>query len=153
TNNAITGTSNTIAVNAAGATHFVVNAPSSATAGTAFTFTVTAFDGNNNVATGYTGTIHFTSSDAAATLPADSTLTNGAGTFSSTLKTAGNQTLTATDTATSSITGTSAAISVASSESQNSRFVRQMYLDLLHRPVDAPALQLFSSLLDAGKIT
>jgi hypothetical protein len=60
----------------------------------------------NNVATGYTGTVHFTSSDAMAILPADSTLTAGTGTFDATLKTVGNQTLTATDTANASITGT-----------------------------------------------
>ena len=38
-------------------------------------------------------------------LPANSTLTNGTGTFSATLTTAGSQTLTATDTLTASITG------------------------------------------------
>jgi len=46
-------------------------------------------------------------------LPGNSTLTNGAGTFSVTLKTAGNQTITATDTTTSSITGTSNSINVS----------------------------------------
>src|SRR5207245_7464146 len=54
---------------------------------------------------GYSGTVHFSSSDGAATLPADSTLSSGTGTFSATLKTAGSQTLTATDTVTASITG------------------------------------------------
>src|SRR5207244_1888386 len=54
----ITGTSNTVAVNAAAATHFTVNAPASATAGNAFSFTVTALDAFNNVATGYSGTVH-----------------------------------------------------------------------------------------------
>src|SRR5216684_2213942 len=92
------------------ATHFSVSAPASATAGTAFNFTVTALDQFNNTATGYAGTVHFTSSDGAATLPANSTLTNGVGTFSATLKTAGAQTITATDTVTASITGTSNAI-------------------------------------------
>ncbi len=109
----ITGTSNAIAVSAAAATHFTVSAPASATAGTAFSFTVTALDPFNNTATGYTGTAHFTSSGGQAVLPADSTLTNGAGTFSATLQTAGNQTITATDTLTSSITGTSNSINVS----------------------------------------
>src|SRR5262249_50199549 len=45
-------------------------------------------------------------------LPANSTLTNGTGTFSATLKTAGNQGLTATDTLNASITGTSGAVAV-----------------------------------------
>ncbi len=109
----ITGTSNTITVSTFPATHFAVSAPSSATAGSAFTFTVTALDASNNPTTGYSGTVHFASSDGQAVLPADTTLTNGTGTFSVTLKTAGSQTLTATDTTTSTITGTSAAIAVS----------------------------------------
>jgi hypothetical protein len=109
----ITGTSNTITVSAAAATHYAVSAPSSATAGSAFSFTVTAEDQFNNTATGYAGTVHFTSTDAQAALPIDSTLSNGVGTFSATLDTAGNQTLTATDTVTSSITGTSNSIAVS----------------------------------------
>jgi uncharacterized protein (TIGR03437 family) len=108
----ITGTSNSITVNPGAATHFVVTAPSSGTAGSAFSFTVTALDQGGNTATEYAGTVHFTSTDGSATLPADSTLTNGVGTFSATLKTAGNRTITATDTVTSSITGTSGTITV-----------------------------------------
>jgi hypothetical protein len=113
-NTSITGTSNTIAVSPAAATHFSVVAPATATANTSFNFTVTALDQFNNTATGYTGTVHFTSTDAQAVLPADSTLTSGAGVFSATLKATGNQTITATDTVTSSITGTSNTISVTS---------------------------------------
>src|SRR5205823_2385580 len=41
------------------------------------------------------------------------TLTSGVGTFTITLKTAGNQTITATDTLSASITGTSSAIAVS----------------------------------------
>jgi hypothetical protein len=110
---AITGTSAGITVSGAVATHFTVSAPATATAGTVFNFTVTALDGSNNTATGYTGTVHFTSSDGAATLPANSTLTNGVGTFSATLKTSGARTITATDTVTVSITGTSGTITVS----------------------------------------
>jgi hypothetical protein len=109
----ITGTSNTIVVAAGPATHFVVSAPASATAGVAFNFTVTALDQFNNTATGYGGTVHFTSSDGQAVLPANTTLTNGSGTFSATLKTAGSQTIAATDTVDSSITGTSGPIAVS----------------------------------------
>jgi hypothetical protein len=70
---------------------------------------VTARDAGNNTATGYTGTIHFTSSDGAAVLPGNYTYSGGdAGshTFSVTLNTAGSINLTATDTVTGSITGT-----------------------------------------------
>jgi len=92
---------------------FSVTAPASATLGTAFSFTVTALDASNNVATSYSGTVHFTSSDAHATLPPDSPLTNGAGTFSATLMTSGKQTLTASDSVQSSIVGTSSSISAS----------------------------------------
>lgn len=102
----------TVAIAAAAATHFTVSAPATATAGAAFSITVTAFDAFNNTATGYSGTVHFTSSDAASTLPANSTLTNGAGSFSATLRTSGSQSITATDTVNNSITGTSNAIAV-----------------------------------------
>jgi hypothetical protein len=41
----------------------------------AYSFTVTAVDPYGNVATGYTGTIHFTSDEDHADLPADYTFT------------------------------------------------------------------------------
>ncbi len=109
----ITGTSSTISVTPAAAMHFSVSAPASAGQNISFNFTVTALDQFNNTATGYSGTVHFTSSDGTATLPANSTLTNGVGTLAATLKTLGNQTITATDTVNSGITGTSGNISVA----------------------------------------
>ena len=77
-------------------------------AGTPFNFSLTAYDAYGNVAAGYTGMVHFTSTDTSATLPANYTFTTGnAGTaaFSATLKSSGAQTITATDTVTSSITG------------------------------------------------
>src|SRR5205823_5411866 len=64
-----------------------------------------------NNTTNYAGTVHFTSSDSQALLPANSTLTNGFKSFTATLKTAGTQSVTATDTVTSSITG-SASVTV-----------------------------------------
>jgi len=88
------------------ATHFSVTAPATATAGTTVSFTVTALDASNRATTNYSGTAHVTSTDGQATLPANAMLTNGMGTFSATLKTAGSQTITVTDTVTASITGT-----------------------------------------------
>ena len=110
----ITGTSGAVNVSPAssGPLHLAVVAPGTANPGTAFNITVTAQDQFNNTVTTYAGTVHFTSTDAAAILPANSTLTNGTGTFSVTLNTGGNQTVTATDTVTSSITGTSGTITV-----------------------------------------
>jgi hypothetical protein len=102
----------TIVVTAGPATHFSVSAPATVAAGTSFTFTVTALDQFNNVATSYAGTVHFTSTDGMATLPLNATLTNGVGMFSATLKTTGPQTITATDTVTAAITGTSNTILV-----------------------------------------
>jgi hypothetical protein len=112
-NGSLTGTSNLVLVSPPPTTHFVVTAPASATNGAAFNFTVTALDASNNVTTAYAGTVHFTSSDAAATLPANATLTNGSASFSATLRIAGNQTLTATDTLNVSLTGTSNLILVS----------------------------------------
>ena len=109
----ITGTSSSITVGAtAPATHFSVSAPTPVRAGTAFSFTVTARDAANNVADSYAGTVHFTSSETQAALPADSTLTDGTGTFSARLPTTGSQSITATDTVTTSISGTSRPIEV-----------------------------------------
>jgi hypothetical protein len=85
-------------------------APACPTSGGCFSFTVTALDRFYHTATAYAGTVDFASSGGQAVLPAMSTLSNGAGTFSATLKTVGNQTLTATDTVASSITGASGSI-------------------------------------------
>jgi hypothetical protein len=101
----------------AAATHFSVTGPSSVTAGNPFTLRVRALDAFNNSANGYRGTVHFTSSDPAATLPADYTFIatdGGVHDFTNgfTLRTAGSQTVTATDTVASSITG-SASLNVS----------------------------------------
>ncbi len=123
-NSSLTSTA-TVNVQATQATHLSISAPSGATAGVAFSITVTALDANNNIATGYLGTIHFTSSDqrTGVALPADYTFTsgdNGAHTFTSgvTLVTAGSQTVTATDTGNSSITGKATAIVNAAAASK-----------------------------------
>jgi hypothetical protein len=91
-----------VSVSAAAASQLIVAAPAGSKAGAPFTITVTALDAYGNVATGYTGTVHFRSSDALATLPADYTFTAsdaGVHTFTNrvTLKTTGSQTVTATD--------------------------------------------------------
>jgi hypothetical protein len=82
---------------------------------------VTALDAYGNVATGYTGTIHFTTSDTKASVPADYTFTAkdaGVHTFSNTLKpglslkTVGTQWVRATDTKVPAITGVQTGIVV-----------------------------------------
>jgi hypothetical protein len=109
----ITGTQSGITVNLAGASQFAVSGyPSPTLTGVSHTFTVTARDAFGNTATGYAGTVHFSSTDSSATLPANAPLTNGAGTFSATLVTGGLQSITATDTISGSITGSQTGIAV-----------------------------------------
>jgi len=110
-NSSVTGTSGTI-VFAFPATHFKFFTPATATAGTGFNASLQAVDINNNVVSQYSGTVHFTSTDPAASLPPDSPISSGLLSFAATLKTGGNQTITATDTAAPSLTGTSATIMV-----------------------------------------
>jgi uncharacterized repeat protein (TIGR03803 family) len=104
-----TATANGIDVIAAAAAKFVLSAPSSVTHGVAFSVTLTVEDAYGNVATGYTGTVHFSSSDATATLPKSYTFTAadaGVHTFVNQviLRRKGKQTLTATDTLNSALT-------------------------------------------------
>ncbi|KFE70328.1 beta strand repeat-containing protein [Hyalangium minutum] len=102
--------STTVSVTPAAAATLSLSVPASATAGSPFNVTVTLRDSFGNVATGYTGTVHFTSTDGASVLPADSTFTAadaGQKTFSTVeLRTAGSQSLTATDTVTATMTDT-----------------------------------------------
>jgi hypothetical protein len=113
--NSSVGGSATVQVGAAAAASLAVTAPGTVTAGAAFGVTLTALDSYGNTATGYTGAVHFTSSDGQATLPTDYTFTAadaGLHAFGTTLRTAASQSITATDTATASITGTQGGILV-----------------------------------------
>jgi hypothetical protein len=86
--------------------------PSSITAGTQGTFTVTAYDAYGNVATSFADTVHFTTSEAKFALPADTTIAKGTGQFSATLFSAGTQSITVTDTTTPTLTATECGITV-----------------------------------------
>jgi predicted outer membrane repeat protein len=117
----VTGTQANITVNPATAASLTLAGhPASVTAGTPGSVTVMLKDAYGNVATGYTGTVRFTSSDAQAAKPADYTFTSGSGmdngthTFTNgiTLKTAGTQLITATDTGNGSLTSTLSGITV-----------------------------------------
>jgi hypothetical protein len=87
-------------------------------AGPGVPFNLTLTVQNSNTGTplsGYLGTVHFTSSDNAAVLPADFTYTSGdagAHTFQFTLNTPGNQTISVVDTRAGGFTG-SATINVS----------------------------------------
>ena len=124
----------------ASATAFVLTAPATATAGTPFDAAVQAVDPFGQTAVGYTGTVHFSSSDGQAVLSSDYGYTNadaGTHTFTNgvTLKTAGNQTVTGTDIVTASITG-SASVSVNPAAADHLLFLQQ--------PTDTPAGQTIS---------
>jgi plastocyanin len=102
------------------ASFVVSDFPSSVTAGAGGTVTVTAKDVMGHTVTNYQGTVHFTSSDpqvsAGSGLPADYTFTAadaGVHVFSVTLTTAGTESITVTDTASSSIAGTQSGITVS----------------------------------------
>lgn len=74
--------------------------PASTSAGQAGALTITAYDVYGNLATGYRGTVSFSSSDAQASLPAPTTYTGadaGSRSFALTLKTAGQQSISVTD--------------------------------------------------------
>jgi hypothetical protein len=88
---------------------FILTLPSAMGNGDVADATLTAYDSNYNLATGYRGTVHFTSTDLSATLPLDYTFTAvdaGTHTFSSgfTLRTPGGQTVYATDVSDATIT-------------------------------------------------
>ncbi|HZU36462.1 MAG TPA: hypothetical protein VFA18_11165, partial [Gemmataceae bacterium] len=109
TSNSTVAGNGSVAITAAAAQRFEITPSlSSVVAGTAFNITVTALDPYDNVATGYAGTVHFTSSSTKTVLPANYTFTStdaGSHTFSIKLETAGSHNIAATDTANATITG------------------------------------------------
>ena len=118
--NSITGQIGITVSPAQAASLQVSGIPSATTAGQAQSFTVTAYDVYGNVATGYTGTVVFSTSDPSAwaqsQLPAPYTFTAadaGRHVFSADFATTGNQTLTATDSNVNSITGHEGGITVS----------------------------------------
>ena len=95
------------------AIRLALTAPYPVLGGSPFQINVTATDAGGNTATGYTGTIHFTSSDGVASLPADYTFIaadDGQRMFDVTLNTAGDVAITARDTVNASITGNASVV-------------------------------------------
>ncbi len=112
-------------VKAASASTLVATYPAATTAGVAQPLTVTALDAFGNVATGYTGKVSFASSDAQAGLPASYSFTNqdgGTHTFNVTLKSAGTQSITVTDSV-NTFTATQAGILVTAATTAGSFIV------------------------------
>jgi hypothetical protein len=105
-----------VSVGAAAASQLTLANPSTATAGSAFTITVTALDPFGNIATGYTGAVQFGSTDPQAVLPGTYTFKAadaGSHTFAVTLQTTGSQTVTAQDTTSPTVVAATNAIGVA----------------------------------------
>jgi hypothetical protein len=109
-----------LTINAAPASTLLLATPASAVINQPFNVTVTLKDRFGNVATGYTGTVYFSSSDTLAMqlakMPADYAFTAkdaGIHTFSATLMTPPSQTITVADTANASLAATSQPIAVA----------------------------------------
>jgi autotransporter-associated beta strand protein len=87
-------------------------------------------------------------------------LSNGRGAFSTSFQTEGNHVITATYSGDNSYAGSTsgplnqkvnANASLNGCDSQS--FVTQVYLDLLHRPVDASGMASWGGILDSGKLT
>ncbi len=101
--------SQTVTVSAAAAKTLSLSGLGNQTAGASQSPVLTVRDAFHNIATGYRGQVHFSSTDGVAGLPTNYRFTaSDAGTHTFTkavmLKTAGAQTVTATDTATSTLT-------------------------------------------------
>jgi ELWxxDGT repeat protein len=107
------GTETGILVQPAAASKLIVGGfASTISVGQTGAFTVTAEDQYGNVVTNFSDTLHFTSSDPRAVLPADSTLTDGTGRFNATPESAGSQSVTATDKQKPGVTGSQGGIQV-----------------------------------------
>ena len=116
----VTSSSSAVTVAPGAATSFLVSAPASAATGSPLSITIKAQDQFGNMATGYTGTIKFTSTDTAFVSNTYTFTGTGAGhdngvhsfTGGITLNTPGTQTISALDTTSTNpvIAGTSGAI-------------------------------------------
>jgi hypothetical protein len=116
--------------------HLLVSAPATATAGVPFTVTVTARDADGNLVDSFNEMATLGVTDSQGVLdPSPVSISDGVGTFTATLKTAGPQTITATA---DSFTG-QATVTVASAAAAKLAFAQQPTGAILNAPV-APAV-------------
>jgi hypothetical protein len=139
------------------ATHFAVTATPTSTAGNSFTVTVTAEDASNNPVPTYAGTVRFSSSDGQASLPGNFPFPGGTATesFTVTLRTAGNDSISVTDT-TSGITG-STTVSVSPAAASQVLFVQQppngVVSEALTPAVTAKVVDAFGNIRNGDSVT
>jgi sugar lactone lactonase YvrE len=109
----VANTTHTITLNGTGTgvAAIQVTTPGTVTAGQAFVITIKALDSNSNVVTSYNGTVDLVSTDGLIT-PASYTLLNGQASLFVTVYKAESQTIAATDSVHSYITGHSTAFTV-----------------------------------------
>ncbi|HKA07005.1 MAG TPA: hypothetical protein VKD71_07080, partial [Gemmataceae bacterium] len=149
----------TVSVQADVGAHLFISAPTSAVAGVAAPVTVTVRDQWGNSATGFTGTVHFSSTDGSAVLPADYTFTAGdlgVRTFQVAFATAGTQSLTVT--APTLTDGQQSGILVKPGIAAQLDFVQQPLNAFIATPVKPPVTvqvaDAFGNLVGAGvKVT
>jgi hypothetical protein len=121
-----------------------------------YDLTVTALNALDSPVTGYLGTVHFSSTDTTATLAADYTFTAtdaGVHTFQDGFvsQTAGNATVTVSDTGSSGPSGhTTMTVTPLTTSAANSKYVSQAYQDVFGRPVDSADQNAWTALLDLG---
>lgn len=102
----LTATATTTVADPIVATQFTLRVPKNVRNGVPVTVRLAALDAQNHVVQSYTGPVTLDSSDTGATLPDSITFNRGVATFQVTFTTAGQQTLTATDDADSTLTAT-----------------------------------------------
>ncbi len=162
----------TVIVTAGAATHLRVTAvPSNPiVADSAINVLVSLLDANGNAATGYTGTLAVSSSDASAMLPSNHTFTSadqGTYTFAVTMESSGSQKLTIADTDNASISATTSMLVVVVSKivpvnpvtdiygpepdaSQSQAFIKGLYRLILGRDADAGGLGYWLNIMSSA---
>ena len=123
--NGLSGTAGVSVAPAAASTLKATSLPKTMTAGATQSLGITMMDPYGNTASGYTGTVHFTSTDPKASLPNDYTFTSSDGgmhTFNLALKTAGTMSVSVADTLAPSLKWSQSSIKVVADVVASYRF-------------------------------
>ncbi len=146
--NTSTSSSITQVVTKANTTTTVISSKAMAIVGRDVTFTITVASTNSLAVPGGSVTIV----DGTTTL-GTVVLVNGSAAFTTRFAAAGSHRIGVTYSGDSNFNGSSAASLTQQIGTLNQGFVAQVYLDILHRTVDAGGLNYWSSLLDTGRLS